>query len=97
MKINLNLSLERKVKKAFENFTMMDFVGAASMLMLDIDEKQDNLLIADIVFNNWKKIKNNKAKKDMGLLFIEVSEFNKDAKKVSSSNNDDGGETNGET
>ena len=91
MKINLNLSLERKVKKAFENFTMMDFVGAASMLMLDIDEKQDNLLIADIVFNNWKKIKNNKAKKDMGLLFIEVSEFNKDAKKIN------GGEINGKT
>ena len=96
MKINLNLSLERKVKKAFKDFTMMDFVGAASMLMLDIDEKQDNLLIADIVFNNWKKIKNNKAKRDMGLLFIEVSEFNKDAKKVSN-NDDDGGETNGET
>ena len=96
MKINLNLSLERKVKKAFENFTMMDFVGAASMLMLDIDEKQDNLLIADIVFNNWKKIKNNKAKKDMGLLFIEVSEFNKDVKKVNNSSVN-GGETNGET
>ena len=96
MKINLNLSLERKVKKAFENFTMMDFVGAASMLMLDIDEKQDNLFIADIVFNNWKKIKNNKAKKDMGLLFIEVSEFNKDAKKVNNSSVN-GGETNGET
>ena len=94
MKINLNLSLERKVKKAFEDFTIMDFVGAASMLMLDIDETQDSLLIADIVFSNWKKIKNNKAKKDMGLLFIEVSEFNKDAKKF---NNSGGGETNGET
>ena len=78
MKININRNLENKVKEALANFSIMDYVGAASMLMMDIDEDSDKLLIADLIFSKWKELKSIKAKKSIGKLFIEVSEFNKD-------------------
>ena len=81
MKININRNLENKVKGALTNFSIMDYVGAASMLMMDIDEDSDKLLIADLIFSKWKELKSIKAKKSIGKLFIEVSEFNKDFEK----------------
>ena len=81
MKININRNLENKVKEALANFSIMDYVGAASMLMMDIDEDSDKLLIADLIFSKWKELKSIKAKKSIGKLFIEVSEFNKDFEK----------------
>lgn len=81
MKININRNLENKVKEALTNFSIMDYVGAASMLMMDIDEDSDKLLIADLIFSKWKELKSIKAKKSIGKLFIEVSEFNKDFEK----------------
>ena len=81
MKININRNLENKVKEALTNFSIMDYVGAASMLMMDIDEDSDKLLIADLIFSKWKELKSIKAKKSIGKLFIEVSEFNKDSEK----------------
>ena len=81
MKININRNLENKVKEALTNFSIMDYVGAASMLMMDIDEDSDKLLIADLIFSKWRELKSIKAKKSIGKLFIEVSEFNKDFEK----------------
>ena len=81
MKININRNLENKVKEALANFSIMDYVGAASMLMMDIDEDSDKLLIADLIFSKWRELKSIKAKKSIGKLFIEVSEFNKDFEK----------------
>ena len=67
MKININRNLENKVKEALANFSIMDYVGAASMLMMDIDEDSDKLLIADLIFSKWKELKSIKAKKSRWL------------------------------